>query len=218
MLERFICVLGVALVGASMWWLGLPSALSTQHAGSGAHAPLHHAAPRDRASRATSGGASIRTTNAGPSRTSATATVVRLVDGDTIIVRRATGVPGVLPAGETRVRLLEIDTPESVTPGVPVECYGPEATRDLAQLTPPGSRVRVVRDRQLLDIYGRTLLYVWNARGQFVNLELVRSGAAEAVLYEPNDRYIDVMRRAEAGARASGVGLWGRCDYFGQPA
>jgi micrococcal nuclease len=185
-LERFICVLGVALVGASMWWLGLPSALSTQHAASGAHA-------------------------ATPSRASATATVVRLVDGDTLIVRRATGVPGVLRAGETRVRLLEIDTPESVTPGVPVECYGREATRELAQLTPPGSVVRVVPDRQLLDIYGRTLLYVWNARGQFVNLELVRSGAAEAVLYEPNDRYIDVMDRAEAQARRAGAGRWSRC-------
>ena len=186
MLERFICVLGVALVGASMWWLGLPSALSSQHAASGAHAATQ-------------------------SRASATATVVRLVDGDTLIVRRATSVPGVLPAGETRVRLLEIDTPERVTPGVPVECYGREATRDLAQLTPPGSVVRVVPDRQLLDIYGRTLLYVWNSRGQFVNLELVRSGAAEAVLYEPNDRYIDVMDRAEAQARRAGAGRWSRC-------
>lgn len=211
MLERFICVLGVALVGASMWWLGLPSALSSQHAGFGVHAPRHHAPSRDQASRPTSGTSARTTDIAAPSRASATATVVRIVDGDTLIVRRATGVPGVLPAGETRVRLLEIDTPESVTPGVPVECYGPEATRDLAQLTPPGSRVRVVRDRQLLDIYGRTLLYVWNAGGEFVNLELVRSGAAEAVLYQPNDRYIDVMDRAETQARRAGAGRWSRC-------
>ena len=184
--ERFIGLLGLVLVVGSMWWLGLPSAMSTHHAG-----PRPHVAS--------------------PSRATATATVVRLVDGDTLIVRRATGVPGVLPAGETRVRLLEVDTPESVTPGVPVECYGPEATRDLAELTPPGSVVRVVRDRQLLDVYGRTLLYVWNARGQFVNLELVRSGAAEAVLYAPNDRYIDVMGRAEAQARRAGAGRWSRC-------
>lgn len=210
MLERFICVLGVALVGASMWWLGLPSALSSQHPGSGVHAPLHdHVPSRGQASRPTSG-TSARTPKT-PPPASATATVVRIVDGDTLIVRRATAVPGVLPAGETRVRLLEIDTPESVTPGVPVECYGPEATRDLTGLTPPGSQVRVVRDRQLLDIYGRTLLYVWNSRGQFVNLELVRSGAAEAVLYEPNDRYIDVMDRAEVQARRAGAGRWSRC-------
>ena len=137
--------------------------------------------------------------------------VLRIVDGDTLIVRAGSGVPGVVGSGETRVRLLEIDTPESVTPGVPVECYGKRATEELTRLTPPGSTVRVLPDRDLLDPYGRTLLYVWNARGRFVNLELVRSGAARAVLYQPNDRYIALLRGAEARAQASGEGLWGRC-------
>ena len=68
------------------------------------------------------------------------------------------------------------------------------------------------------DPYDRALLYVWNDEGVFVNLELVRSGAARAVLYEPNDRYIDQMRRAEADARDAGRGLWGACDEFGEPA
>ena len=186
MLERFIGLWVVALLVACGVWLDLPSALSQQ------------------------GGESRASSTARPSR-AAPATVVRLVDGDTLIVRADAGAPGV-PAGvETRVRLLEIDTPESVTPGVPVECYGEQATRELARLAPPGSRVWVVRDQELLDVYGRTLLYLWNDRGQFVNLELVRSGAAEAVLYEPNDRYIDVMDRAEAQARRAGDGRWGRC-------
>ena len=152
-----------------------------------------------------------------PARATAV-TVVRLVDGDTLVVRSRSAVPGVLSAGETRVRLLEVDTPESVKEGAPVECFAHEATVALSRLAPPGSTIRVARDRELRDVYGRTLLYAWNADGRFVNLELVRAGAARAVLYEPNDRYIDLMRRAERRARGSGAGLWGRCDHFGQPA
>jgi micrococcal nuclease len=117
----------------------------------------------------------------------------------------------VVPSGVTRVRLLEVDTPESVAPGMPVECYAERATEELTRLAPPGSTIRVLRDRDLLDPYGRTLLYVWNERGQFVNLDLVRSGAARAVLYPPNDRYIALLRGAEAHARASDAGLWGHC-------
>lgn len=189
MLERVIGLVGLALVVACMWWLGLPSALSQQ--GGDGRDPARGVA---RPARATP------------------ATVVRLVDGDTLVVRADHGAPGV-PAGvDTRVRLLEIDTPESVTPGVPVECYGEQATRELARLAPPGSRVWVVHDRDLFDVYGRTLLYLWNDRGQFVNLELVRSGAAEAVLYAPNDRYIGVMDRAETQAREADRGLWAACS------
>ena len=74
-----------------------------------------------------------------------------------------------------------------------------------------GTIVRVLPDRELKDPYGRTLLYLWNEGGDFVNLELVRAGAARAVLFEPNDRYIDRMRRAERDARAAGLGQWGAC-------
>jgi len=144
------------------------------------------------------------------------ATVVRIVDGDTLILRRR-GDGAVLGTGETRVRLLEIDTPESVAPGRPVECWSHAATRELSRLAPPGSAVRVQADRDLVDPYGRTLLYLWNSRGQFVNLRLVRSGAARAVLYEPNDRHIRLMRAAEQHARRTDAGLWGACPFFGAP-
>ncbi|GAB3779015.1 hypothetical protein GCM10027601_04520 [Nocardioides ungokensis] len=227
MLERGIALLSIGLVAAFAWWLGLPAALSSH--GSGApvgdrahpvrpiRPPTHDKATHDTATHDAPNDAGERG-GVGVPRRAVRVTVVRLVDGDTLIVRSRVAVPGVLAAGETRVRLLEVDTPESVESGAPVECYAHRATAELARLAPPGSEVSVLPDLDLLDPYGRTLLYVWNARGDFVNLQLVRSGAAEAVLYEPNDRYIDVMRRAEAGARASGVGLWGRCDYFGQPA
>lgn len=146
------------------------------------------------------------------------ALVVRIVDGDTLVLRATEGAPG-LPAGaETRVRLLEVDTPESVEPGTPVQCYARRASGVLARLAPPGSTVRVVPDRDLLDPYGRTLLYLWNEHGTFVNLALVRAGAARAALYEPNDRYIEVLREAERRARLAGTGLWGRCASFGAPA
>jgi endonuclease YncB( thermonuclease family) len=139
------------------------------------------------------------------------AVVVRHVDGDTLLLKAADGGSDVLSRQETRVRLLEIDTPESVTPGQPVECYGQQASAQLETLTPVGSIVRVLPDRDLRDPFGRTLLYVWNERGDFVNLELVRTGAARAVLFEPNDRYIDRMRRAERDARADRVGQWRAC-------
>jgi len=222
MLERGIAVLSVGLVAALAWWLGVPAALSSHGSG----APVGERAHLVRPIRPATHGTATRdaphdggvAAGVGVPQRAARVTVVRLVDGDTLIVRSPVAVPGVLAAGETRVRLLEVDTPESVEPGAPVECYAHRATEELARLAPPGSEVSVIPDLDLLDPYGRTLLYVWNAHGDFVNLQLVRSGAAEAALYEPNDRYIDVMRHTEAGARASGVGLWGRCDYFGQPA
>jgi endonuclease YncB( thermonuclease family) len=147
----------------------------------------------------------------GPPPGSERAIVVRHVDGDTLLLRAAGGGSQLLPPHETRVRLLEIDTPESVTPGQPVECYGKRASAQLEELTPVGSIVRVLPDRELRDPFDRTLLYVWNERGDFVNLKLVQAGAAQAVLFEPNDRYINQMRRAERDARAAGLGQWGAC-------
>jgi endonuclease YncB( thermonuclease family) len=147
----------------------------------------------------------------GPPPRSQRAVVVRHVDGDTLLLRAADDGSKVLSNHDTRVRLLEIDTPESVTPDQPVECYGKAASAELKRLTPVGSIVRVLPDRDLRDPYGRTLLYVWNAGGEFVNLQLVRSGAARAVLFEPNDRYIAQMRRAETKARANDRGQWGAC-------
>jgi micrococcal nuclease len=145
------------------------------------------------------------------------ARVVGHVDGDTLRLA-AVGESRYLPTGEeTKVRLLEIDTPESVDPNSPEECYSLRASRALSEMLPLGADVWIKPDQQLLDPYGRTLLYVWDADGRFVNLEMVRRGFAKAVLYEPNDEYIDVLRPAERRARQQNRGLWGVCDFFGQP-
>lgn len=139
------------------------------------------------------------------------AVVTDHVDGDTLRVLGSAG-SSVLGGDETTVRLLEIDTPESVAPGSPVECYAERAGAALADLAPVGSEVWVAADVELLDPFGRTLLYLWNEDGVFVNLEMVETGHARAVLYEPNDEHIELMRRAERRSRAAGVGLWGTCE------
>src|SRR4051794_29302463 len=144
--------------------------------------------------------------------------VVGHVDGDTIKLRPAQVTAYLEPDRVTTVRLLEIDTPESVKPDTPVECYAQRASAALSRLLPVGAHVWVKPDRDLLDPYGRTLLYLWTARGTFVNLAMVRQGFAKAVLFEPNDEYIGLMRAAERRARAEQRGLWGACRYFGQPA
>lgn len=146
-----------------------------------------------------------------------TAEVTDHVDGDTLRLTATSGSGPLVVGTEITVRLLEIDTPESVDPSSPDQCYASRASRRLQQLAPLGSEVSVVADKELLDPYGRTLLYVWNAHGVFVNLDMVNRGLAKAVLYEPNDAYINLLRKAEASARAAGVGLWGECEYFGEP-
>lgn len=126
-------------------------------------------------------------------------TVVSIHDGDTLNLRDATG------AVET-VRIIGIDTPE-IYPEY--ECYGNEATDALEELAPVGSTLRVSTDEDPLDDYDRLLLYLWNDDDVFVNLALVREGAAEAIRVRPNDRYIDELKDAERAALEAGLGMWG---------
>ena len=134
------------------------------------------------------------------------ATVVRHTDGDTLVLR---GIgPGPLPGRPTKVRLLELDTPE-VFPEK--ECFGDEAADRLVELVPPGARVRVEADRQLRDRFGRTLLYVWTEDGVSVEEVLLREGYARVLHVRPNDRHLAHLRGVEAEARRAGRGLWGAC-------
>ncbi|MDO7867614.1 thermonuclease family protein [Nocardioides jiangxiensis] len=143
--------------------------------------------------------------------TDAQRVVVRWVtDGDTVTLRAVRR--GALPLQvDTHVRLLEIDTPESKDPDLPVQCLALRATAATERLLPRGSTAWVQTDRELHDRYGRTLGYVWNAHGVFVNEALVRRGLARVLFFRPNDRHLARMRSAEAAARAAGRGLWTRC-------
>lgn len=134
------------------------------------------------------------------------ATVVRHTDGDTLTLR-GIGV-GPLPAQPTKVRLLEIDTPE-VRPEP--ECRGEDAAERTAELLPIGSRVRVEADRQRTDRFGRTLLYVWTAEGVSVEEVLLREGLATVLYVRPNKRYLEHFRGVERRAMEANVGLWKDC-------
>jgi micrococcal nuclease len=134
------------------------------------------------------------------------ATVVRHTDGDTFVLR-GIGV-GPLPAQPTKVRLLEVDTPEvRPTPA----CYGRQAADRTAELLPKGTRVRVEADREERDRYGRALLYVWTAQGASLEEVLLREGYARVLYVRPNDRHLAHFRAVEAAARRAGAGLWSSC-------
>ncbi len=152
----------------------------------------------------------------GPPDDAGLGVVTHVVDGDTLDVR--------LGAAEERVRLIGVDTPESVAPDRPVQCYGAEASLYLATLVPEGTEVRLERDAEPRDRYGRLLAYVYRADDDLlVNLELVEQGYADAVTYGDNEALYDEMVAAEARARDGGRGLWGVCggpdvDLQPQPA
>jgi micrococcal nuclease len=143
------------------------------------------------------------------SATDGRGTVVRVVDGDTIVVR--------IGGHDENVRLIGIDTPETVDPDRPVMCFGPEASAETHRLLPDGTEIRLVRDVEARDAYGRLLAYVYNAAdGTFVNLALARGGFADVLAIPPNTAHGDELRAAVIDAKEARRGLWGGCRSFGQ--
>jgi micrococcal nuclease len=138
------------------------------------------------------------------------ASVARVIDGDTLIVN--------LSGRDETVRLLGVDTPETVAPDRPVECYGPEASEALKAMLPAGTEVDIIIDTEPRDRYGRLLGYVFRRDdGVFVNAELLSQGAATTLSYEPNTTFKGRFARLESSARARRVGLWAACgDLSGQ--
>jgi micrococcal nuclease len=132
--------------------------------------------------------------------------VVRAVDGDTLEVRLDDG------ATET-VRLIGVDTPETVKPDTPVQCFGPRASR-FEHRTVEGRRVRILIGVEPRDFYGRLLAYVWveGGRGErFLEAELLRRGLARTLTFHPNDRFASRFERLEQAASEAGKGLWSAC-------
>jgi len=128
--------------------------------------------------------------------------VVRVVDGDTIKVR--------LDGGRTeRVRYIGIDTPESVKPDTPVQCFAKKASHFNDSLV-SGRDVTLRTDAEERDRYGRLLAYVY-ADGRFVNRELVARGYARTLTIPPNVAHADEFARLARRAREAGLGLWRAC-------
>jgi endonuclease YncB( thermonuclease family) len=139
----------------------------------------------------------------GPTGQTTEAKVVRVVDGDTIVVAYG--------GREYKVRYIGMDTPETVDPSSPVQWMGPQASAANESLV-AGKTVVLETDVSDTDRYGRLLRYVWLTDGltwTLVNLELVKQGFASIATYPPDVRYVDVYLAAEQQARAAGTGLWG---------
>jgi micrococcal nuclease len=153
-----------------------------------------------------SGGAATATTSIPPGAVAANATIQRVVDGDTVVAR--------FDHTTERVRLIGIDTPESVKPNTPVQCYGKEASTFTASLLPVGTRVRIERDVEARDAYDRLLGYIVRADdGLFVNLEIVRQGYARPLTIAPNVAHVTDFVAAAQAAEAADIGLWSACGH-----
>ena len=134
------------------------------------------------------------------------ATVVDVVDGDTIRAR--------IGANVESIRLIGIDTPETKHPTKGVQCFGPQASLFLTRFLPSGTEIRIERDAQARDAYGRLLLYVFRTVDDtelFVNREIVLRGFARLLTIEPNSRYHEVFVQAAFAAQQHARGLWRAC-------
>ena len=131
-------------------------------------------------------------------------TVARVVDGDTLVVSPS---PNPASSEGDRVRLIGVDTPESVAPSRPVERFGKEASEFTRRLC-EGRRVRLVfAPAQTQDRYGRTLAYVYLEDGTFLNAEIIRQGYGFAYTRFPF-AYLEEFRALEREARDARRGLW----------
>ena len=134
-----------------------------------------------------------------------------VVDGDTIEVVLGDAA-GTAERESTRIRLLNIDTPETVDPNRPPMCYGSEASNRLKALLPEGAPVHLTRDRELTDKFGRVLAYVYRDHdGLFVNLDMVEGGFATPLIIEPNHAHATEILDAAARAKAAKLGAWSVC-------
>ena len=139
----------------------------------------------------------------------AVATVTKVVDGDTIDVRHD---------GEVhRVRLLNIDAPESVDPDEPVACMGLVASRFLRDRLPVGTEVRLEYDEERLDRYDRELAGVFLGES-LLNAEIAREGLGVAMSIEPNTKFYAQVAAAQQEAEAAGRGLYSEDSACTLPA
>jgi micrococcal nuclease len=145
----------------------------------------------------------VRGRHEGSQTTFGRAQVLRVVDGDTIRVR--------LDGRTERVRYIGVDTPESVKPDTPVQCFAKRASAANAALV-AGQTVRLVGDVEQRDRYGRLLAYVYREPdGAFVNARLVRDGYARTLTIAPNVAHARELADLARAARRAHRGLWSAC-------
>jgi micrococcal nuclease len=140
------------------------------------------------------------------------AALVLLLAAVAVVLVRGRDEPQATTLGRAeRVRYIGVDTPESVKPGTPVQCFAKRAAAANAALV-AGREVRLVGDVERRDRYGRLLAYVYREPdGAFVNAELVRDGYARTLTIAPNVAHSRQLSELARAARESGRGLWAAC-------
>jgi micrococcal nuclease len=126
-----------------------------------------------------------------PSQDKETRIISTIIDGDTLLLEP-----------NEKVRLIGIDTPERDEAGYQ------EAKEALAALAAPGEFVVVWSDKDPYDQYGRTLLYIENNEGVFVNQRLLEEGWAKPLFFEPNTTFRDTFKDIHEKAKEEGLGLF----------
>lgn len=132
--------------------------------------------------------------------------VTKVIDGDTIEI----------DTGQ-RIRYIGIDTPETVDPRRPVQCFGQEASNKNKELV-EGKEIKLEKDVSETDKYGRLLRYIYlpaaesNTRDLFVNEYLIKEGYAHASSYPPDIKYQEQFNAAEKDAQENTRGLWNTCS------
>jgi micrococcal nuclease len=135
--------------------------------------------------------------------------VLRVVDGDTVRVALH---------GDTAVRLIGMDTPETVDPRKPVQCFGPQDSIRAHQLLDDKQvylQYDASQDRR--DRYGRTLAYLW-VDGQLYEEQMIAAGYAHEYTYDTPYRYRPQFRAAQRRARQASRGLWSPATCGGATA
>lgn len=132
-----------------------------------------------------------------------TAQVVRVVDGDTVVL--------LYNGTTTKARLIGVDTPESVDPKRPVECYGKEA-KEYVTRTLTGSMVEIETDdtQSMYDKYGRLLVYIYQhgTSSTSLNQDLIEKGYAREYTYNKAYRYVQNFKESEQRAKEKNIGVW----------
>lgn len=180
--KKFLIVVGIILslfIGIAIGRNSKPSSLAPT--GNLAANTLKEAVPENKNS---SGGNLVK--------------VVRVIDGDTIEIE-----------GGERIRYIGIDTPETVDPRKPVQCFGVEASLKNKELV-EGKMVRLEKDITDRDKYNRLLRYVY-VDDTFINLELVKQGFAYSYSYPPDIKYQNQIVKAQQEAHEAKRGLWDLC-------
>ncbi|MBJ7347874.1 MAG: thermonuclease family protein [Thermoleophilaceae bacterium] len=165
---------------------GLRLMADPQHSGYGMHGAVHN-------------GGGMHGIDPGDS---ASARVIRVVDGDTAKV--------LLAGRKETVRYIGVDTPESVKPNTPVQCFAKAASHFNENLV-EGKKVTLTFDNELRDRYGRLLAYI-TFNGRSVNAELIHGGYARTLEIAPNTTRANYFRKLEDDAQSAGRGLWGACQ------